>query len=140
MMQELSAELTQPAPPERFALTMGDPSGIGPEIVARTLLNAEWARRCVLVGDPRVMRQALLAARALRHRRHAVRAGPWTSRSRRRGTEHRQRHQPGHRDHQFPGLQSRLRAERQGRQALMLISLPMRPSADRMALGLRPEP
>ena len=61
MMQELSAELTQPAPPERLALTMGDPSGIGPEIVARTLLNAEWARRCVLVGDPRVMRQAFEA-------------------------------------------------------------------------------
>ncbi|MCT8173652.1 4-hydroxythreonine-4-phosphate dehydrogenase PdxA [Variovorax sp. CY25R-8] len=40
---------------------MGDPSGIGPEIVARTLLNAEWARRCVLVGDPRVMRQAFEA-------------------------------------------------------------------------------
>jgi len=58
MMQELSAQLTQP---ERFALTMGDPSGIGPEIVARTLLNAEWARRCVLVGDPRVMRQAFEA-------------------------------------------------------------------------------
>ncbi|WP_398499003.1 4-hydroxythreonine-4-phosphate dehydrogenase PdxA [Variovorax sp.] len=57
-MQELSAQLTQPVPPERLALTMGDPSGIGPEIVARTLLNAEWARRCVLVGDPRVMRQA----------------------------------------------------------------------------------
>jgi len=60
-MQELSAQLTQSVPPERLALTMGDPSGIGPEIVARTLLNAEWARRCVLIGDPRVMRQAFEA-------------------------------------------------------------------------------
>ncbi|WP_281081287.1 4-hydroxythreonine-4-phosphate dehydrogenase PdxA [Variovorax paradoxus] len=60
-MQELSAQLTQSVPPERLALTMGDPSGIGPEIVARTLLNAEWARRCVLIGDPRVMRRAFEA-------------------------------------------------------------------------------
>ena len=42
-----------------MAVTMGDPSGIGPEIVAKTLLQPDYARRCVVVGDAAVMARAL---------------------------------------------------------------------------------
>lgn len=41
-----------------IAITMGDPSGIGPEIVAKTLLKEGFAKTCVIVGDPGVMRHA----------------------------------------------------------------------------------
>ena len=42
-----------------MAVTMGDPSGIGPEIVAKTLLQPDYARRCVVVGDAAVIARAL---------------------------------------------------------------------------------
>ncbi len=44
-----------------IAITMGDPAGIGPEIVARTLADPGVAAdaRCVLFGDARVMERAL---------------------------------------------------------------------------------
>lgn len=45
-----------------LAITMGDPCGIGPEIIAKAL--AHWdsghSRPCVVLGDPRVMRDALV--------------------------------------------------------------------------------
>ena len=44
-----------------MAVTMGDPAGIGPEIVARMFLR-RLAQRCwIVVGDPLVMHQALTA-------------------------------------------------------------------------------
>jgi len=52
-------------------LTMGDPAGIGPEILARTLANSALKRqaRLVAVGDPEVLeRAARLAKVALRAR------------------------------------------------------------------------
>ncbi|OCP38504.1 4-hydroxythreonine-4-phosphate dehydrogenase PdxA [Ensifer sp. LC163] len=42
-----------------IAITMGDPSGIGPEIIAKALRNRENNRRCFVVGDPLIMRHAL---------------------------------------------------------------------------------
>lgn len=44
--------MTSPLP---LAITMGDPSGIGPEIVAKTLLSRPDLRRNVVIGDPGVM-------------------------------------------------------------------------------------
>ena len=41
-----------------LAVTMGDPAGIGPEIVARALASEE-SGRCVVVGDAGVMRRAV---------------------------------------------------------------------------------
>jgi 4-hydroxythreonine-4-phosphate dehydrogenase len=45
----------------RTAITMGDPAGIGPEIVARALSDSGLAAAagCVVFGDARVMRKAL---------------------------------------------------------------------------------
>lgn len=48
-----------PAPALPLAITLGDPAGIGPEIVAKTLLLPVYAERCVAVGDPAVMARAL---------------------------------------------------------------------------------
>lgn len=47
--------------PPRLALTMGDPAGIGPEIVARTLHERRDDAHAVgfAVGDPETMRRAL---------------------------------------------------------------------------------
>ena len=42
-----------------MAITMGDPAGIGPEIVAKTLLLPRYAERCLVVGDPGAMARAL---------------------------------------------------------------------------------
>jgi 4-hydroxythreonine-4-phosphate dehydrogenase len=42
-----------------LAITMGDPSGIGPEIVAKTMLARTDLHRSVVVGDPAVMRKAI---------------------------------------------------------------------------------
>ncbi|APG87810.1 4-hydroxythreonine-4-phosphate dehydrogenase (plasmid) [Sinorhizobium americanum CCGM7] len=42
-----------------LAVTMGDPSGIGPEIVAKTMLVRKDLRRSVVIGDPAVMRKAI---------------------------------------------------------------------------------
>ena len=41
-------------------IPMGDPAGIGPEIVAKALAREETVQRarCVVVGDRRVMEQA----------------------------------------------------------------------------------
>lgn len=41
-----------------IAVTMGDPSGIGPEIVVKTMTRPLRAQRCVVVGDPMVVRAA----------------------------------------------------------------------------------
>ena len=49
----------RPVPALPMAITLGDPAGIGPEIVARTLLLPAYAERCVAVGDPAVMARAL---------------------------------------------------------------------------------
>ncbi|WP_279480167.1 4-hydroxythreonine-4-phosphate dehydrogenase PdxA [Aureimonas sp. SK2] len=46
-------------PSKPMAVTMGDPSGIGPEIVARMFLRRPERRRWVAVGDPAVLREAL---------------------------------------------------------------------------------
>lgn len=66
-----------------IAITMGDPAGIGPEIVARALADPGVAAgaRCVLFGDARVMQRALaicglpLELRALRSPREAEAGG-----------------------------------------------------------------
>ena len=42
-----------------LAITMGDPSGIGPEIVAKTLLARADLRHNVVVGDPAVLAKAI---------------------------------------------------------------------------------
>ncbi|MFW7268166.1 hypothetical protein ACMAUO_09340 [Gluconacetobacter sp. Hr-1-5] len=44
-----------------LAATMGDPAGIGPEIVARMFLRRPAQRRWIAVGDPMVMGHALAA-------------------------------------------------------------------------------
>lgn len=44
-----------------LAVTMGDPSGIGPEIVAKMFLRRPEHRRWVAVGDPLVMKHAFSA-------------------------------------------------------------------------------
>ncbi|MFT8775750.1 MAG: 4-hydroxythreonine-4-phosphate dehydrogenase PdxA [Gluconacetobacter liquefaciens] len=54
--------IEKPSPVSRpLAVTMGDPAGIGPEIVARMFLRRPAQRRWIVVGDPLVMRQALAA-------------------------------------------------------------------------------
>src|SRR5262249_51112355 len=47
-----------------IALTMGDPSGIGPEIVLKALADSEIASlaRFIVVGDKRVLRLAVTAS------------------------------------------------------------------------------
>ncbi|EHH67165.1 4-hydroxythreonine-4-phosphate dehydrogenase PdxA [Gluconobacter morbifer] len=44
-----------------LAVTMGDPAGIGPEIVVRMFLRRPAQRRWIVVGDPLVMRHVLAA-------------------------------------------------------------------------------
>lgn len=44
-----------------LAVTMGDPSGIGPEIIAKMHLRRPDHRHWLVVGDPLVMQHALLA-------------------------------------------------------------------------------
>lgn len=64
-----------------FALTMGDPCGIGPEIVAQLFLE-QGAEGCVVVGDVGVMRRAAallgggLAVARVEHARDASRVPP----------------------------------------------------------------
>lgn len=42
-----------------IALSMGDPAGIGPEIIAQALrLRPEWSRHCVVFGDVACLRRA----------------------------------------------------------------------------------
>ena len=53
------------ADPKPLAITMGDPAGIGPEIIVRALLaQPEWMRQCVVVGDVGVMRRAAALVRS----------------------------------------------------------------------------
>lgn len=61
-----------------LAITMGDPAGIGPEIVAKTLLLPQYAERCIVVGDPGAMLRALtpLGAADRLHVVQDVAAGP----------------------------------------------------------------
>lgn len=43
-----------------IAITMGDPAGIGPEIIAQSFRrHPDWSGRCVVVGDVGVMRRAV---------------------------------------------------------------------------------
>lgn len=42
-----------------LAVTMGDPAGIGPEIIVRMFLRRPTQRRWIVVGDPLVMHRAL---------------------------------------------------------------------------------
>lgn len=56
--EDASVPMTRNALP--IAITMGDPSGIGPEIVAKTIRRGT-GRPCVVVGDPGVMAQAFAA-------------------------------------------------------------------------------
>jgi 4-hydroxythreonine-4-phosphate dehydrogenase len=42
-----------------LAITMGDPSGIGPEIVAKTILARSDLRQNIIVGDPAVLAKAI---------------------------------------------------------------------------------
>ena len=58
-MNPSSVRAERAAPVLPMAITLGDPAGIGPEIVARTLLLPRYAERCVAVGDPAVMTRAL---------------------------------------------------------------------------------
>ncbi len=44
-----------------LAVTMGDPSGIGPEIVAKMFLRRPVQRHWIVVGDPLVMKHAMAA-------------------------------------------------------------------------------
>ncbi|TIM75389.1 MAG: 4-hydroxythreonine-4-phosphate dehydrogenase PdxA, partial [Mesorhizobium sp.] len=44
-----------------LAVTMGDPSGIGPEIIAKMYLRRPDKRHWIVVGDPLVMTHALCA-------------------------------------------------------------------------------
>ena len=44
-----------------LAVTMGDPSGIGPEIIAKMYLRRPDKRHWIVVGDPLVMTRALCA-------------------------------------------------------------------------------
>ena len=49
-----------------IAVTMGDPAGIGPEIVARALGEREVRSAChpLVIGDPRIMTQAALLVKS----------------------------------------------------------------------------
>jgi len=49
-----------------IAITMGDPAGIGPEIVARVLGEAEVRARCnpVVIGDPKILARAVELVRS----------------------------------------------------------------------------
>ncbi|MBS4076645.1 4-hydroxythreonine-4-phosphate dehydrogenase PdxA [Ameyamaea chiangmaiensis] len=50
-----------------LAVTMGDPAGIGPEIVGRMFLRRPAQRRWIVVGDPLVMRDALAGLDSAAH-------------------------------------------------------------------------
>ena len=51
----------------RLAIVMGDATGIGPELVAKSLANEETYQLCqpVVIGDARVMNQALQLTKVL---------------------------------------------------------------------------
>ena len=46
-------------PARPIAITMGDPAGVGPELVAQLFVRQpSWSRRCVVLGDSAVLRRA----------------------------------------------------------------------------------
>lgn len=47
------------SPLKPLALTMGDPAGIGPEIIARAMLEKPELRANLVIGDPAVMSRAI---------------------------------------------------------------------------------
>ncbi len=58
--------MTEPPAPRPIALTMGDPAGIGPEIVAQVFRrHPEWSRRCFVAGDVPTLRRAAEATGGL---------------------------------------------------------------------------
>lgn len=61
-MEEIEAPRTSPANPGRplIAIAMGDPAGIGPEVVVKALARTDLSRMCrvVVVGDLGVLREA----------------------------------------------------------------------------------
>ena len=42
-----------------LAITMGDPCGIGPEIIVKILTGETHREHCVVIGDARVMQDAI---------------------------------------------------------------------------------
>ncbi|WP_218080579.1 4-hydroxythreonine-4-phosphate dehydrogenase PdxA [Anthocerotibacter panamensis] len=38
-----------------LALTLGDPAGIGPEVVLKALAHGDWSRRCWIIGNRQVL-------------------------------------------------------------------------------------
>ena len=58
--QDISQHILQHIAKPRIALTMGDPSGIGPEVVVKALADPEILRmaRWVIAGDSRVLKLA----------------------------------------------------------------------------------
>jgi len=81
-MVSAMSPMTANTPP--LAVTMGDPSGIGPEIIAKMFLRRPRHRHWIAVGDPLVMERAFASLGA----EVPVRA------VRRRGNHH---HRPRHR-------------------------------------------
>jgi len=46
--------------PRPIAISMGDPAGVGPELIAQVFrLQPDWSSRCVVVADLAVMRRAM---------------------------------------------------------------------------------
>jgi 4-hydroxythreonine-4-phosphate dehydrogenase len=54
------------APPPLLGITMGDPAGVGPEIIAKALARPELAARCraLVIGDRSVMAETLAMLRS----------------------------------------------------------------------------
>jgi 4-hydroxythreonine-4-phosphate dehydrogenase len=48
--------------PKPIAITMGDPSGIGPEILVRAITGAARPAKCIALGDPLVLSHAISTA------------------------------------------------------------------------------
>ena len=107
-----------------IAITMGDPTGIGPEIIAKVFAD-EGAPRSLVVGDVAMMRRAVAPARALardqpgrrgrrrplraRRDRRAARDGPARGPAVRRGRRARRRRRVP-----VPGAGGRARVGRRG--------------------------
>ncbi len=53
--------MTDPRPRPVLAITMGDPAGIGPEIVLKALAHESVAKRCLplVIGDRRILERAM---------------------------------------------------------------------------------
>ena len=61
-----------------IAVTLGDPAGIGPEIVAKSIADRELFKEaaCIVVGERQIMENAIriTGSRSLRTRRTATTA------------------------------------------------------------------